>query len=326
MWMSQRRTSQRLILIRIQMMIQMMIQMSLKISPLSRIFLLLFTARLTYCFQQSDGLIPLGESGHLFTTEMLQSYNLAVNTEYLFYVCTICHSGMATAQQVMRHLNQSHRISRKKALRTRLLLLAKQLGLQGLIPDMSHEKHPYLHGIHQEEAYGCQYCPCAMAWTKNLRDHVRAEHSEVKDYKEPKTKVLAQRLLARRNAPLYQVNAPLGEDADDAQPDDLPDFINSFDWKQHRTGSTRSARKISPWLLRTKFHTHVDGFDHTTLRKLVAHPDNRKRRDNDDNEDPPELKNLQDAVYTFFDQCTDLLEEIDELVLCRLLTTNEELK
>ena len=164
-----------------------------------------------------------------------------------------------------------------------------------------------------------------MALKRKLREHVNAEHV-MTNYKDPDTKVLAQTLMARRNAPLYQVNSPICEEADDEQMDDLPDFLKSFDWNQQQRATTRSARKISPWLLRTKFHTHVDGYDKAVLRKLVAHPDvNGNRRDNNDN-DLPELKILPDAVYTFFDKCTDLLEEIDELVLCQLLTTNEELK
>ena len=118
------------------------------------------------------------------------------------------------------------------------------------------------------------------------------------------------------------------ENLNDEQLDNnLPDFIKSFDWSQHQTGtSARNARKISPWLLRTKFHAHVDGYDKVMLRNLVAHPEKVNRHKDNNDSDPPELKNLSNAVYTFFDECTALLDEINELILCHLLTTNEELK
>ncbi len=64
-----------------------------------------------------------------------------------------------------------------------------------------------------------------MTLTRKLCDHVTAEHS-THHYKDPETNILIQKLLARRNAPLYQVGSPLCEDLDDDQTDDLPDFID----------------------------------------------------------------------------------------------------
>lgn len=65
------------------------------------------------------------------------------------------------------------------------------------------------------------------------------------------------------------------------------------------------------------FHEHVDGHANSALQKLVLHP--RKT-------DEKELKGLAKAVYAFFDECTNILTEVNELVLCKLKTVNPKRK
>lgn len=72
--------------------------------------------------------------------------------------------------------------------------------------------------------------------------------------------------------------------------------------------TAQNARNISPWLLTTRWHEHVEGQDRTELLQLVAIP----------KED--EFPGLKDLVLQYMKQATDLIGFTGELALQRLNT------
>ena len=76
----------------------------------------------------------------------------------------------------------------------------------------------------------------------------------------------------------------------------------------HHQSRNVDARNVSPWLKTTKWHEHVEAYDHKELLKLVAPPGAK------------EFSGLQDAVEEYFEEATDMLESMQELTLQKLNT------
>ncbi|KAG2126628.1 uncharacterized protein EDB93DRAFT_1096999 [Suillus bovinus] len=70
----------------------------------------------------------------------------------------------------------------------------------------------------------------------------------------------------------------------------------------------QEKRMVSPWLLTTKWHEHVAGYDVAALRMLVALP----------KADDHTMPNLMQAVEEYFESALVLLDITDELILQRL--------
>lgn len=74
-----------------------------------------------------------------------------------------------------------------------------------------------------------------------------------------------------------------------------------------------NARSISPWLLSTRWHEHVHGYDTNELLKLISIP----------KDDFPGLKAL---VKRYMEQATDLIKSTAELCLQHLNTADPDKK
>ncbi|KIL56726.1 hypothetical protein M378DRAFT_88899, partial [Amanita muscaria Koide BX008] len=73
-----------------------------------------------------------------------------------------------------------------------------------------------------------------------------------------------------------------------------------------------NARLVSPWLLRTGWHTYVNGHDPTILHNLVSIPKQG------------EMEGLQAAILKYFNSATDLIDKTDELVLQKINTADPD--
>jgi hypothetical protein len=69
-------------------------------------------------------------------------------------------------------------------------------------------------------------------------------------------------------------------------------------------------RCISPWLLTTKWHEHVQGYDVKELCNLIAFPSK------------VEYPGLSTAVQEYFAEATDEMESLQELTLQTLNTAD----
>jgi hypothetical protein len=92
--------------------------------------------------------------------------------------------------------------------------------------------------------------------------------------------------------------------------------IQAFDWREEQRGGVPNARMISPWLMRTMWHEHLEPHrvHEAELRTLVAMP-------KDD-----ELPWLHELVYQYFSSATGLIDDTDELVLQILNSADPEKK
>lgn len=72
---------------------------------------------------------------------------------------------------------------------------------------------------------------------RGLREHLKTEH-KVKEY-DIGQKVLAQYLSSKSKSPAFQVQQPLTNNGDEE--DNLPAFIELFDWKAYHSMCRRLA-------------------------------------------------------------------------------------
>jgi hypothetical protein len=70
------------------------------------------------------------------------------------------------------------------------------------------------------------------------------------------------------------------------------------------------ARSVSPWLLTTHWHEHVQGYSVEELLKLISLPREE------------EFPGLRGALLLYLQEAQDLMPQISELVLQRINTSN----
>lgn len=80
--------------------------------------------------------------------------------------------------------------------------------------------------------------------------------------------------------------------------------------EQSRHRGVRDPRTVSPWLLSTKWHEHIEGFETTELRNLISFPGKE------------ELQGLPKLVELYFQDATGLLPSTSELTLQKLNTSD----
>jgi hypothetical protein len=76
-----------------------------------------------------------------------------------------------------------------------------------------------------------------------------------------------------------------------------------------------NARLVSPWLMRTGWHLHIQGHSVESLHALVTQHEKKNS---------PAITMLRTAVHQYFEKATDLLDATDELVLQKLNTSDSD--
>jgi hypothetical protein len=74
--------------------------------------------------------------------------------------------------------------------------------------------------------------------------------------------------------------------------------------------SSPNSRMISPWMLTTRWHEHIQGFEVAELKSLIALPKE------------PALQGLHALMRRYMEKATDLLQSTSELALQRLNTAD----
>lgn len=248
----------------------------------------------------------VGDTPELITTEFLQSVGLAINTALDLLICLPC--GLAqTTTSLAGHLRRAHgKAYAEKSVELRVLEVAEYANVSSMFPEIVNSREPrnMFAGIKVNRVYGCPHCPYA-ATIKKVQEHAKKMHkgSNEKMEENVATQIL-NTAVTRSHIRVKEVEM---EVLDVSAANNVVDEFNSFDWKEEmKERLVPNARMVSPWLMRTGWHKHVEGKDVAALCQLVALPEAN------------EFPGLQQAVLKYFEQATDLLEETDELVLQRL--------
>lgn len=194
-----------------------------------------------------------------------------------------------------------------KVVELRVLEIAKYADISSVFPEIVYSREPQdmFAGLKVNSVYGCPHCPYAGN-IKRVQDHAKKEHSGMAKMMVEKN-VTTQILNVGITKSHIRVKEVVREVEEEVPSLSVADEFNSFDWKEEmKERLVPNARMVSPWLMRTGWHKHVEGKDVAALCQLVTLPE------------ADEFPGLQQAVLKYFDRATDLLDETDELVLQRL--------
>jgi len=163
-------------------------------------------------------------------------------------------------------------------------------------------------GLKLREGIYCTECPKVMGTIGSANVHYSTAHTGIK---KPKDLPLGncQQLKRGRDCALFRVNPRVrsATTSDELLVATLRAETDKVFSETIQT-SDLNARAITPWLLSTKWHLHIDGYDPEELKALVK-PLSKQ-----------EDSRLVDLVHQYFNDATDLIEHTDELTLQHLNT------
>jgi hypothetical protein len=247
------------------------------------------------------------------TTDTLQSLGLNINLELKLVICIGCESSFHL-RNVKTHMARSHKgVSVPATLVDNL----ESLGVASAYPPDPTDlepRTPYAGLPVTKNQCGCPVCPLTGN-QKYVKGHMKMHPQPCG----PMVEALGTQVLNRgggQSAHRIRVTTEEEEEEAAVPADNLLEQFRAFDWQAEQRARIPNARMISPWLMRTGWHQHLEPYraHETELRSLVAMP-------KDD-----ELLWLHKRVYEYFLMATGLIEDTDELVLQTLNSTDPEKK
>jgi hypothetical protein len=172
-----------------------------------------------------------------------------------------------------------------------------------------HEMQEEYAGLKLHDGIGCVHCPFACLSVTWMAKHFNANHRGKKGVKKWPT-VKVQQLDKQAHKMFFRVTP---RNKPDVMPDDI--YIQNLKNLMETTekdflAGGLNCRQVSPWLLSTRWHEHIDGYDTEELRALAAVPSRH------------EFPGLHDGLEHLFGLGLEALDELPELVLQRLHTSD----
>jgi Orsellinic acid/F9775 biosynthesis cluster protein D len=248
----------------------------------------------------------------LISTSILLKWSLAINTTVCLFICLACGIGH-TSTGVFEHLKRKHaHVGIAHEDKGHIHNLIEQADISPTYPCIASSQTPCkpISGITIQNCAGCPYCPYTAS-KDAVRKHLKKEHSEQTGT--PENNIFAQVINPGVTKILFRVMPPVSTATVTAGHSSIRQDLEEFNWKSFaRPVNTTNPRLISPWLMRTRWHLHVQGYDIDKLCALVAVPV-------DD-----EFPGLQKHLLQYLESATDLLDYTDELVLQKINTADPE--
>lgn len=184
------------------------------------------------------------------------------------------------------------------------------------ITTLHQQAPPSFQGLKLLEGFACTICTQLGLSESYMKDHYSREH-HINILTSKLTRCYLQRYSLANTGPLralFRVQPPSQDQGQ--QGSSLADRV----CKQMAAALTRphlrnqaDQRCISPWLLTTKWHEHVKGFDVKELCNLIAFPTKA------------EYPGLSTAVQEYFAEATAQMDSLQELTL-QILNTADPVK
>jgi hypothetical protein len=248
----------------------------------------------------------------LITTSFLSQFSIAINDTLCLFICLSCGSGHTTPG-LLEHLKKKHaHTGFKKEHKAAIQTLAESANISDSYPIIiSSETPPAKYsGLPVHSSAGCPHCPFVNSTKKLINQHLKAEHAELGGQAEENIPTQVINRGVTKN--LFRVTLPTQTEAPQQTDAILKDFQN-FNWKSVETAlAIPNARMISPWLMRTGWHLHVQPYDKKQLGDLVKMPEKDT------------FPGLHENVTQYFETATNLLNDTDELVLQRINTADPD--
>jgi Orsellinic acid/F9775 biosynthesis cluster protein D len=226
------------------------------------------------------------------------------NTEMVSYlskyevaVCTECHHVLNKSPGISRHLMSVHLWSKTEAKAIDEQFIDKTIrspnhpNCTWILPKPEDPAIPYL-SLH-EEGYGCHLCAFVCRTQASIVNHYSIRHRD-EVHSSPlkqlyRRNVHVQSFTKGANNQCFEVNRGNDNDSNTKTSSILPfnDIATQIRKQLHlqmqqRTNTVKESlsiiqksqdyREVSPWLHRTKWITHLQGYDYRQIAKLVELP------------------------------------------------------
>jgi hypothetical protein len=240
---------------------------------------------------------------------LLSSLGLIVDPELQSLCCEACKIALIP-KHAQSHIRSNHGCTYIHIDMEQLEKVCDELGALREYPFVSRaEVQKEYTGLKLYDGIGCPHCPFACLSSSWMVKHYNAKHQGKKSVSSwPLVKV--QQLDKQMHKSFFRVSPRSRPDVvlDDDYIVHLKNLMD-MEEKQFIAGGVNS-RQISPWLLSTRWHEHIDGYDTDELRGLVAMPSKN------------EFPGLSDGLEHLFGLGLEALKELPELVLQRLNTSD----
>lgn len=221
--------------------------------------------------------------------------------------CLICEScGYSVfPEEVQSHLRTSHPSAGFKVNGVQLQQAVEDLDIVPHLPELDGgEAFDEFAGLTLHKGIFCNECPKIMGTPGSAKVHYSIAHRGVVKPKHLPTGYYQQ---LRKGLGLFRVN-PRSRSTISSDEKLVEEIRAETDkaFMEVMGASCLNARGVTPWLLSTKWHLHVDGHDPAELialvKPLTKHEDYK----------------LVILVHQYFQHATDLIDHMDELTLQHL--------
>jgi hypothetical protein len=241
--------------------------------------------------------------------DYLETLGLVVNTTLHCLCCEWCQIALEP-NQVPGHIKHSHPGLSARINMTKFQDTLQELDVMECLPDLCTNEGPIppFDGIKVYKAIRCTHCNSVAVQEGTMRKHHQKEHRELKaPTRWPEC--CAQRLtLHGKAAQFFEVIQP--HPVHHAMP--IQTLVNDLRTEISQVAdvemATLNARSISPWLLSTRWHEHIEGYETLELLELVAVPKEG------------EFPGLKGLLFQYMEHATALIPITAELLLQRLNT------
>jgi hypothetical protein len=167
-------------------------------------------------------------------------------------------------------------------------------------------------GLKVHSGFRCHHCSTVLGMVSSMQKHHQHHH---KDVPTPKTwPHCKMQRLSDRPGPSSSFFEVLPSPAIAIKSSPVNDLVSNLREEVskilHVDIATLNNRSISPWLLTTHWHRHIEGYETKELMKLVSFPKEM------------EFPGLYRLLLRYMENATGLIAETSELTLQRLNTSD----
>lgn len=225
-------------------------------------------------------------------------------------ICQICNIAILP-QHVTGHIKEKHSDTYINIDQIQLTNICEELDVMDVFPELGYGPIDELEGLLLRDGIKCLHCSKPLGEKTVMQKHHGKYHPDIPTPKEwPAIKM--QQLNPGHGRSYFEVipkTRAIYSDTDIVIHNLRKDITREYN-DEDDDNSTINTRMVSPWLMTTKWHEHVQGYNIMELQNLVKSPKNT------------EFPGLQEAVLWLLQEATRLIGETPELVLQRLNTSD----
>jgi hypothetical protein len=211
-------------------------------------------------------------------------------------------------KHVASHVRKTHECHHIYIDAGRLQNVCTELGALDELPAVEGDEHqPQFAGLAIYDGIACRHCDYVCISQATMGKHHLAKHRTMGSVTSwPRVKV--QQLDKQAHKTFFQVTPwdQMDVVSDDVYLENLKELMEMAE-REYADGE-QDARQISPWLLSTRWHEHIEGYDTKELMDLAKVPSK------------DEFPGLHAGLEHLFALALEAVDELPELVLQKLNT------